>query len=56
MCRFLSNIRTITLALLLPLFMINSGSIAIAQNTMVTVTGVVVDSDNQPACSSARTI
>ena len=53
MCRFLSNIRTITLALLLPLFMINSGSLAIAQNTMVTVTGVVVDSDNQPVLGAA---
>ena len=36
MCSSISNIRIITLALLHPLFMIDSGSIVIAQNTMVT--------------------
>ena len=53
MCRFINDIRTITLALLLPLFVISSGSIAFAQNTMVTVTGVVVDSDKQPVLGTA---
>ena len=36
MCSSISNIRIITLALLHTLFMIDSGSVAIAQNTMIT--------------------